>query len=182
MTENEPQEESSLSAFTRPFSELTDAEKRVVEDFFAQIRQPGIAVEMEHSEIASAEHQFNILRPELTEEEIRERSEFFKRLYDQNSPKAKELSRDVAAMRAGDITIDELVDRWSKRTWPHVPDKYRTVEYVLNLGPGDALIPGGWFEVIAMSLTGLLSSEEYSEISSKMDAVMSQPDEKSKGD
>jgi hypothetical protein len=61
MTGNEPQEESPQSAFTRPFSELTDAEKKVVEGFFTRIRQPGIAVKAEHSESASAEHQFKIL-------------------------------------------------------------------------------------------------------------------------
>jgi hypothetical protein len=40
---------------------LTDAEKKVVEGFFTRIRQPGIAVKAEHSESASAEHQFKIL-------------------------------------------------------------------------------------------------------------------------
>jgi hypothetical protein len=71
-------------------------------------------------------------------------------------------SKELARVRAGTMTWEDLVKRWAARRFEPVP-KPKTIEEVWSMGDGNRVrgAPGTWEEILDMYGRGDLSEDEY---------------------
>jgi hypothetical protein len=75
-------------------------------------------------------------------------------------------SKELACYRAGGMTLDQLVKLWSTRKYdpcPHAttPDEAWQMDQDGEFGGG----PGTWDEIVSFRCLGMLTPDEYAEIS-----------------
>lgn len=82
------------------------------------------------------------------------------------------LSDDVADLRSGKLTLDQLTNKWIARDWSPVYSPARNVLDVSSLELDEAVGGDGtWHEVVKMRLAGQLSPDEFRHISSSINAA-----------
>lgn len=85
-----------------------------------------------------------------------------------------QVTDDVAELNSGKITIQQLAQRWSNRTWiPDLPTTSRTPISINEIETADVFGPdGSWWEVQKLFAKGIISRDDYFAVNRVMDQIV----------